>query len=246
MPLPRESASFTARFESWALPRLARALPRWVVPDHLTGFALAAALSGGGAYVLAGQTLAWLHVASLALVLHWLGDSLDGTLARVRDIRRERYGFFVDHSADAVAAWLLLGGLALSGLVRPWLPLAVAAGYLTHMLHAAQVGIARGRYVLAPAGGVGPTEVRLVLIGMNTAVWALGNPTVRSPGWTLLDAILLTGLVLLLATWAGLLLQERARLSREDPPPGPRRPAERSPHEAPAHTTASRPVRDPA
>ena len=187
----------------------------------LTGLALGAALAGGIAYTLAGGDLAWLHAASLAFVVHWFGDSLDGTLARERDIRRERYGFFVDHSADAVAAWLFLGGIALSGLARPWLAMAVLGGYLAHMLHAAQVALARDRYVLAPLGGVGPTEVRIVVILVNTVLWATGNPEV-APGWTLMDALLGGAAGALVLAWLAALVMERSRLANEDPPPGPR------------------------
>ncbi|MEM1055854.1 MAG: CDP-alcohol phosphatidyltransferase family protein [Bacteroidota bacterium] len=245
MPLVRESRTFTARFERWALPRIAGALPLWVTPDRLTLLALAAALGGGLAYGIAGTRLAWLHVASLALVVHWFGDSLDGTLARVRDIRRERYGFFVDHSADAVAAWLLLGGIAASGLARPWLALLVLGGYLAHMLHAAQVGLARGRYVLAPIGRIGPTEVRLALITANTAIWASDNPEIAT-GWTLFDALLAGATSLLLLGWLAVLAMETARLSREDPTPEPRHPDAPSPRGEPERTSASHPERDPA
>ena len=221
MAIPRESRTLTARFERWALPRMARRLPAWVTPDMLTALALAAALVIGIAYGLAGRDLAWLHVASLAFVVHWFGDSLDGTLARERDIRRERYGFFVDHSADAVSAWLILGGLAVSGLARPWLALIALGGYLAHMLHAAQVAIARDRYVLAPAGGIGPTEVRIVVILVHTVLWATGNPEGWA-GWRLMDVLLGVVAGALVAVWLAVLARERSRLSKEDPTPGPR------------------------
>lgn len=243
--LTREIKTLTASLEARLLPRLARGLPSWVTPDHLTALALLAALLGGVAYALAGQHLAWLHFASAAFVFHWYGDSLDGTLARVRDIRRERYGFFVDHSADAVSAWLFLGGLALSGLVVPWVALLVVGGYLAHMLHAAQVGLARGRYVLAPIGRIGPTEVRLALIAINTAVWATGNPLVTAT-WSLLDVLLGVGALTLLGSWLVLLVRETARLSEDDPRPEPRRPDEPSPRGGRGRTTASRPAPDRA
>ncbi|MEM6326669.1 MAG: CDP-alcohol phosphatidyltransferase family protein [Bacteroidota bacterium] len=248
MALDREIRSFTAPLEARVLPALARRLPRWVTPDHLTALALLAAVMGGVAYALAGRDLLWLHLASVAWVVHWIGDSLDGTLARERHIQRERYGFFVDHSADAVAAWLFLGGMAVSGLARPWLVLLVLGAYLAHMLHAAQVGLARGRYVLAPIGRVGPTEVRLVLIGANTLVWATGNPTFSASGprWTLLDGLLGLAGGLLLIGWLVVLAVETRRLSREDPRPEPRRPDAPSPPEAPGRTTASPPASGPA
>lgn len=245
MAVPRENRSLTAPLERRALPRMARALPAWVTPDSLTVLALLAALVGGIAYALAGRNLAWLHLASLAFVVHWFGDSLDGTLARVRHIRRERYGFFVDHAADALSAWFLLGGLAISGLVRPWLGFGLLACYLTHMLHATMVGLARGQFVLAPIGRIGPTELRLALIGMNTVVWATANPTLTGT-WTLLETLLAASAVALLLGWTLLLVREVTRLSQDDPPPAPRPPAARSPREGRERTTGSRPARDRA
>ncbi|HEX8298900.1 MAG TPA: hypothetical protein VF594_07025, partial [Rubricoccaceae bacterium] len=86
---PRVNDTFVARFEKWALPRMAARLPAWVTPDTLTIAAFVGAGLTAAGYVLADRSLLWLHVASLGYLLHWWGDSLDGTLARVRDIRRE-------------------------------------------------------------------------------------------------------------------------------------------------------------
>src|SRR5690606_13080823 len=118
-----------ARFEQWALPRMAKRLPRWVTPDTLTGIGLLAALGIGLSYGLTRYSLDWLWVASALYVVHWWGDSLDGTLARVRQIQRERYGFYVDHQSDAVSALLLFGGLGLSPLMQLPVAMALLIGY---------------------------------------------------------------------------------------------------------------------
>ena len=175
-PTPRVNEIILARFEQWALPRMARALPAWVTPDTLTLAAFAGAGLIVAGYVLAGQSLLWLHVASLGYVLHWWGDSLDGTLARVRDIRREKYGFFVDHQADAVSATLIFGALGLGPLMRIEFALAILIGFLLMMNLVNMVEIARGVFKISFWGG-GPTELRIVMILVNTAIWALGNPS---------------------------------------------------------------------
>lgn len=219
----REIRTLTGRFERWALPRMAARLPRWVTPDVLTSAGIAAAMVGGLGFVLAGRmgALAWLHLTSLALVAHWAADSLDGTLARQRRIERPRYGTFVDHTSDAISAWLLLGGLAASGLVRPWLVLAALAGYLSHFGFAFVVATARGVLRLAPTGGLGPTELRLVVIAACTAVWATGNPAWPLAGarWTLFDGLVAGAAVILVLTWLVAAARERAELARLDPTP---------------------------
>src|SRR5690349_2705838 len=88
----RKSIFVLAGFERWALPRMAAALPRWVVPDHLTFLGVLAATGIAVAYALSNRSENWLWAASAGLVVHWFGDSLDGTLARVRKIERPRYG----------------------------------------------------------------------------------------------------------------------------------------------------------
>ena len=236
----REIRTLTGRFERWALPRMARRLPLWVTPDVLTASGIVAAFVGGLGFALAGGALgggglAWLHLTSLVLVAHWAADSLDGTLARLRNIERPTYGTFVDHTSDALSAWLLLGGLAVSGLARPWLALVVLAGYLSHFGFAFVVAAARGVLRLSPTGGIGPTELRLVVIAANMLVWATGNPArdVLGRSWTLFDGLLAGAGALLLVTWIVAAANERAALARIDPPPRAGGGDERAPDERP-------------
>src|SRR4051794_4158652 len=99
----REPKFLLAPFERRALPWLAQRLPKWVLPDHLTALGVLAALGIGAAYGLSNDGAVWLWVASALLVVHWFGDSLDGTLARVRRIERPRYGYYLDHLTDAIS-----------------------------------------------------------------------------------------------------------------------------------------------
>ena len=114
MTAPREKTFLLARHEARALDWLARRVPSRVTPDHMTILGVVAALGIGAAYWLSGRDPAWLWVASGLLVVHWLGDSLDGTLARVRKAERPTYGYYLDHLVDAVATAVIGLGLGLS------------------------------------------------------------------------------------------------------------------------------------
>lgn len=210
------------RFERWALPKMAARLPRWVTPDGLTAIAIAGALLSAVAYALAGENLAWLHVASLGLVVHWWGDSLDGTLARVRQIRRERYGFFIDHQCDAIAAVALCVGLGAGSLMRLEIALAICIGVLLLMLLVNMVTIARDVFKIS-FGGVGPTELRLAAIALNTVAWALGPRPVVLWGqtWTLFDLLGLAAAVGLFGFYAVSTVRETRIVARLDPTPPP-------------------------
>src|SRR5262245_47516629 len=96
----RQSTFVLTRFERWALPRLAAALPRFVVPDHLTGIGVLGSTLIAAGYILSTRNPHWLWLSNAGLVINWFGDSLDGTLARVRKIERPRYGFYLDRLTD--------------------------------------------------------------------------------------------------------------------------------------------------
>ncbi|WP_412067903.1 CDP-alcohol phosphatidyltransferase family protein [Rubrivirga sp. IMCC43871] len=210
------------RFERWALPRMAARLPGWVTPDGLTALALGGALLSSVAYALSGEDLAWLHVASFGLVVHWWGDSLDGTLARVRQIRRERYGFFVDHQADAIAAVMLTVGLGAGSLMRFDIAMLICVGVLMMMLLVNMVTIARDVFKIS-FGGLGPTELRVIAIAFNTIVWAVGPMTVlwRGVEWTVLDLLGMVGVGLLALMWTVSVVRETRLIGRLDPTPPP-------------------------
>src|SRR5688572_19038214 len=110
----REHRSLLAAAEKRLVVRIARRLPRAVHSDHLTGLALVARLMAGAGYALARWDPRALWIVVAALALNWFGDSLDGTVARVRGTERPRYGFYVDHVLDIVGVTLLIGGLACS------------------------------------------------------------------------------------------------------------------------------------
>ncbi len=232
---PRVNDIALARFERWALPRMARRLPGWVTPDMLSVVGLIAAVVIAASYLLTHVSLYWLWVASAGFLLHWWADSLDGTLARVRNIQRERYGFFVDHQCDAISALLIFIGLGLSPLMPLVVALLLLAGYYLMMILVNLVTITRDVFKIS-FGALGPTEARLAMIAINTLVVALGNPLFHLGPIeiTLFGAIGGLGALGLFATYAVSSLIERAKLARIDPPPA------KSPQRTPASPNGQR------
>src|SRR3954447_26672587 len=126
----REPNFLLAKAEKRVLRWIAARLPRWILPDDLTALGVAAAIGICVAYQATNAAGAWLWVASGLLVVHWLADSLDGTLARVRGIERPRYGYYLDHLVDALATAMIGVGLGLSPHLLLATGLLVVIGYL--------------------------------------------------------------------------------------------------------------------
>ena len=172
-PIERVQENVLARGERWLLNRLCAAMPGWVTPDMLTFAGMVGALAVFAGYAASNLGDGWLWLAIAGYVLHWFGDSLDGSLARFRRIERPRYGYFLDHSCDGLATTLVVLGLGASGYVQLEVALVALAGYLLMSIHAflsvRVMGELRLSYLKA-----GPTELRLVLIAMTLAMIALG------------------------------------------------------------------------
>jgi len=166
----RELTSLTAEPERRLLLFLAARVPARIGPDHLTALGLVAMLAAGAAYAFSSRWPFLLLAVNGALALNWLGDSLDGTLARYRQRTRPRYGFYVDHMVDAFGALGLLLGLAASGWMAPWLAVSLLIAYLLLSVNIALAACSRGTFKIS-YGPFGGTELRLLLALGNTAVW---------------------------------------------------------------------------
>lgn len=217
------SASFTqeqriqhglvTRLERRVLHWLAPRLPRVVHSDHLTALALVAMAGVGASYWLVNATPWGLMLASVFLAVNWFGDSLDGTLARVRNCQRPRYGYYVDHVVDVVGTTFLFGGLAVSGLMHP----AIAAGtLLAYFLVSLEVYLAThslGEFRMTFAG-IGPTELRLLLAAGNTALFFHPVASVAGTGLTPFDIGGIIGSAGLVAVFVTSAVRNTARLYR--------------------------------
>ena len=168
---PREKTFLLARHEARVLDWLAHRLPKRVMPDHMTLLGVLAALGIGAAYWLTLRDPAWLWVASGLLVVHWLGDSLDGTLARVRRIERPKYGYYLDHLVDAGATIAIGVGLGLSPYMTLVTGLAIVVAYLALSINTYLETQVFGVFSLG-YGRFGPTEARVGLIVLNLVLLA--------------------------------------------------------------------------
>lgn len=162
-----------AKFEAWALPRLAAALPARVMPDHLTILGLMAATGVAVSYMYSNQDINWLWAASGFLLIQWYGDSLDGTLARFRRIERPRYGFYLDHLTDAYSTLAIGLGLGFSPVMLLSVGLAIVIAYLLLSINVYLETHVFGTFTLGH-GRFGPTETRIMLIALNTVAATLG------------------------------------------------------------------------
>jgi phosphatidylglycerophosphate synthase len=158
----RENLSVLARSEKRALIWIARRLPLSVNSDHLSALGLIA-MAGAGLSFAAYPVTKWAALAVvLSLAANWFGDSLDGTVARVRNQQRPRYGFYVDHIIDVAGTALLLTGMAYSGLMNPLVAMAVLVAYLLVSAESYLATHAAGTFRMSFLG-FGPTELRIVI-----------------------------------------------------------------------------------
>ena len=158
----REHRSLLAGTEKRLLISIAQRLPRQIHSDHLTALALAAMALAGAGFAVARWDVRAVWIVVIALGVNWFGDSLDGTLARVRGAERPRYGFYIDHVLDIVGITLLIAGLAASGFMTPLIALSLLIGYLLVSGEVFLATAVRGVFRMA-AFGVGPTELRILL-----------------------------------------------------------------------------------
>ena len=214
----REPNFLLAPLERRFLPWLAGKLPRWVLPDDMTALGVLAAFGVCAAYQLSNEDSAWLWAASGLLVVQWLGDSLDGTLARVRNIQRPKYGFYLDHIVDAIATAAIGIGLGLSPFMLLSIGTLIVVAYLILSINVYLESMAFGRFRLG-YGYLGPTEIRAVLIALNTALALdLGlDFNILELNMTVFDAIGLAIAAVMIALLAGRALGNLRELSKDEP-----------------------------
>jgi len=208
--------ALTSNPERLALIWMAERTPRWISSDHLTILGFLSQVMAGLSYALAARNRHWLLAGIFFLALNWLGDSLDGTLARVRQQQRPRYGFYVDHIVDSFGGLALMGGLALSGYMRPYIAIGLLIGFLMLSIQSYLATYTLGEFQLS-FWNFGPTELRILLSIGNVEL--LCHPMVFHGHFRLFDvggAIGLVGMTAMLIFFTvrntrRLYLEERIR-----------------------------------
>jgi archaetidylinositol phosphate synthase len=190
---------------NWLCPRL----PVWATPDMLTMLGFAGALMVGAGYVVSGQSLAWLWLAQLGYLLNWFGDSLDGSLARFRRIERPNYGYFIDHSVDALATMAMLVGLGLGPFVELEVALLALVAYLLLSIHTYLCAQVIDEFKLTYLAG-GPTELRLMLMAMTGAMFFVSSDKLFGTGMSAFDMFAL----LVAAILVGIFVAQTASTAR--------------------------------
>ena len=182
----------TSSPEKRALIWMAERTPRWINSDHLTVLGFFGQLMAGISYAMARWHRYWLLAVIGFLALNWLGDSLDGTLARVRQQLRPRYGFYVDHIVDSFGGLALMGGLALSGYMHPWVAIGLLIAFLMLSIQSYLATYTLGEFQLS-FWNFGPTELRILLAVGNIAL--LYHPLVFHSHYRLFDVGGVVGLI---------------------------------------------------
>lgn len=211
----RVQESWLAGIERSVLLWLAARTPDSIGPDHLTMIGLAAQFGAGTCYALAGFNQYFLFGVIGCLILNWLGDSLDGTLARARQHLRPRYGFYIDHMVDSFGAVALMGGLALSGYMQAGIAVGLLVAFLVLSIQSYLATHALGEFRIS-FWRFGPTELRLLLCVGNLALFRWPNTHIFGKSYRLFDiggAIGLAGMTLMIVVFT---LQNAVRLYREE------------------------------
>lgn len=219
----RVQENILARRERDFLDWLCLHMPRAVTPDRLTGFG-----AGGAALVFAGYAATRLHpaffwLATLGVVIHWFGDSLDGSLARYRRIDRPRYGYFLDHSVDALCNLTIMTGAGLSAYIRLDVALFALLGYFMLCMYVFLYNQVSQRFQLSFLA-LGPTELRVGLIGINCWMYFAGDSRIAIGHETFspYDLVLCGAGIVFVGLFAVNVFHVARKLRREDA--SPRRP----------------------
>ena len=183
-PVVRVQRNFLAQGERRILNWLCARLPAFVTPDQLTSLGFVGALMIGAGYALSLGDIHWLWLAMIGYVVQWFGDSLDGSLARFRKIERPNFGYFIDHSTDALANLIFMICLGVSPFVRLDVALFAICSYLLLSIHAFLSVRVIGEMNLTYLSS-GPTELRLMLMAMTLCMLTFGN---IGPYWGLFSA----------------------------------------------------------
>jgi archaetidylinositol phosphate synthase len=214
----RINRSLTASAEKRALLWMAERAPRWLTSDQLTLLGLSAQIGAGICYALSRFHRIYLLVVILCLVLNWLGDSMDGTLARVRRQQRPRYGFYVDHMVDVFGSVALMCGLGYSGFLHWQIAIAMLIAFLILSSESYLATYTLSCFQLSQ-GIFGPTEIRILLIVGNLALLHSPYSTLFGHKLLLFDVGGTIAAISMMATAVLITVRHTAELYRQEPLP---------------------------
>jgi archaetidylinositol phosphate synthase len=209
----RIQENFLAKHERRLLNWLCQRLPAWLTPDVLTAIGFGGSVVSAIGYVMSNADRDWLWLAVAGYFINWFGDSLDGSVARFRKIERPNFGYFIDHSTDALATVILLGSIGLSPYVRLDVMLFVLITYLLLSIHAFLAAKVVDEFRLSYVGA-GPTELRLLLITLTLAMYALGPMASPWSGFTVFDAFVFGFSAILLSLFVMQTLQTARKIGQ--------------------------------
>lgn len=206
--------------EKKLLIKLASKQPAWVTSDMLTYFGVVAAILYAFFCWMANFNVNYLWAASFCLVLNWYGDSLDGSLARVRGTQRPKYGFFIDHSLDALTTCLFCLGLGLAPVMQLSISLFIMGGYLCMSIYTYLSTIVMDKFRLTYAS-LGPTEARLIIIAVFILYifnpWPDVNVDMFGTPWTVYDFTGAIVAIILFSLYIGSMVKDLRYLAKIDP-----------------------------
>jgi phosphatidylglycerophosphate synthase len=214
----RINQSLTADIEKRALQWMAMRMPGWVTSDQLTALGLLAQIGAGISYGLARYDRYALLLVIACIALNWFGDSLDGTLARVRNQQRPRYGFYVDHMIDIFGSVALMCGLGFSGFLHWQVAIAMLIGFLLLSSESYLATYTLSTFQLSQ-GIFGPTEIRILMIIGDIALLRSPYSTILGHRMLLFDLGGVIASTFMVATATLSTLRHAAQLYREEPLP---------------------------
>ena len=212
----RINQALTASLEKRALEWMARRAPGWLSSDQLTALGLGAQIAAGFCYALSRYNRYALVAVIIFVILNWFGDSMDGTLARVRRQTRPRYGFYVDHMVDILGSVALMCGLGLSGFVHWQTAIAMLIAFLVLAGESYLATYTLSRFQLSQ-GLFGPTEIRILLIAGTLALMHSPYSNVFGHRMLLFDVGGTIAAVCMFTVAITLTVRHTAQLYREEP-----------------------------
>jgi phosphatidylglycerophosphate synthase len=173
-PMQRIQGNIVARQERRFLNWACSVMPEKITSDHLTAFGVFGAVVVVVGYIASRSNPDYLWLSAAGYLVHWFGDSLNGSLARHRNVSRPRYGYFIDHSLDAFCILLMVGGMGLTSYVRMDVALFVVMGYFILSIHVFLKNHVTGTFQLSFLA-LGPTELRMLFVAITIWMFVQGD-----------------------------------------------------------------------